>query len=47
VDLKTLPPIYHVPIVMDSDSLKLLKPSRPVQACIRIALPLYFSDLCP
>jgi len=38
---------YHVPNVVNSDSLKLLEPSGSVQACTGIALHLYFSDLCP
>ena len=33
VDLKTLPS-YHVPIVMNSDSLKLLEPLGPVQGLL-------------
>jgi hypothetical protein len=32
--------LFHVPIVLKSVSLNLLEPSRPVQACNGIALPL-------
>ena len=38
---------YHVPMVVNSENLKLLEHSESVQACTEIALPLYFSDLCP
>jgi len=34
----------HVPIVLKSGSLNLLEPSRPVQACNGIALPLLSND---
>ena len=34
----------HVPIVLKSESLKLLEPSGPIQACNGIALPLFTDD---
>ena len=35
-----------MPIILKSGSLNLLEPSRPVQACTGIALPLPFTSEC-